>query len=230
MDLPVMDPTQHHAALERGLPTLRPRGHVVHLAPGHRSFAARVRAPPVAGGDRPAQPIGDGAGRPTDVHRLASAVEHYRHHRGVAAHHAQRLRAGNAAEVQHGGAGPVLQILQPDKHVHLGTPTPGVGHQAGGRGRAPIRTPRPTPPPCAPRRCGHHRRCAARPSRRAARRPHRTSRRRPVARQQWPAAPRRPGSCGHRPAPRPRRGGGPRTALPHQVAYRRTRWTCSPAR
>ena len=78
-----------------------------------------MRATAVAGGDRAAQPVGDRAGGPADVQRLARAVQHDRDHRRVAAQHPQRLRRDRAAEVQARGPGAVLQVLEPDQHVHV---------------------------------------------------------------------------------------------------------------
>ena len=45
-----------------------------HLAPRRRPVAPGMRAAAVPGGDRPAQPVGDGAGCPADVERLTRAA------------------------------------------------------------------------------------------------------------------------------------------------------------
>ena len=119
MDLPVVHAAQHDQVGQRGLAAVLPRRQVMHLAPGNRATAAGVGTAAVSGGHRPAEPVGDGAGGPADVERLALAVHHDRHHGRVAAQHPQRLRGDRAAEVQAGGAGPVLQVLQPDQHVHV---------------------------------------------------------------------------------------------------------------
>ena len=100
---------------------------MMHLAPGRWPAAAGVGASAVPGGHRPAQPVGDGAGGPADVEGLALAVQHDRHHRGVAAQHPQRLRGDRAAEVQTPGPGPVLQVLEPDQHVHVRAVPAAVG-------------------------------------------------------------------------------------------------------
>ena len=92
---------------------------VVDLAPRHRPATPGMRAPAISSRHRAAEPVRDGARDPADVERLALAVQHDRHHRRVATQHPQRLRRDRTTEVQARRAGPVLQVLQPDHHVHV---------------------------------------------------------------------------------------------------------------
>jgi len=87
VDQPVARAADHDAVGQRCPAALLPGNHVVHLAPRRRSAAPGAAA--VAGGDRPPQAVGDHTRGPSDVQRLALAVEHDRHDRGVAAQHPQ---------------------------------------------------------------------------------------------------------------------------------------------
>ena len=98
-----------------------------------RGRASAAGAAAVAGGDRAAQALGDGAGGPPDVQRLTGPAQHDRHHRRVTGEHPQRRRGQAAAEIQGGGAGPLLQIGEPDQDVQLRSPPTGGG-QGGGVG------------------------------------------------------------------------------------------------
>jgi hypothetical protein len=85
----------------------------------------------VAGGDGAAQPVGNGPGLAADVEGLAAAVQHDGDDAGVTAQGAQRGGGGDAAEVEAGGAGAVLQVLQPDVHVDVWPVSAGGGQQIG---------------------------------------------------------------------------------------------------
>ena len=209
MDLAVVNSAQHCQVRQFRLTAVLPRDQVVNFAPRGRAPTAGVRATAVPGGHRPTQPVRDGPGGPADVEGLALAVQHDRHHRGVAAQHPQRLRRDRAAEVQTPGAGPVLQILQPDQHVHVrAVPTARRAAPRTGRGRAHTRTRRPAPRPAAPRRCGRPRRSAAWHGRRSPRRSRRTS---PRRRTGPSPSPRRP-AAGSGTARSPGPGAGRRAA------------------
>jgi hypothetical protein len=67
-----------------------------------------MSAAAVAGGDRPAHPVRDGAGLAPDVQWLPEPAQHDRDDRGVAAEPAQLGGMQGAAVVEAGGVGPVL--------------------------------------------------------------------------------------------------------------------------
>ena len=125
------DPAEHDQVGQLRLPAVLPRQDVVDFAPRGRASAPGAAA--VAGGDRAAQALGDGAGGPPDVQRLTGPAQHDRHHRRVTGEHPQRRRTERAAEIQAGGAGPLLQIGEPDQDVQLRSP-PTAGGQGGGVG------------------------------------------------------------------------------------------------
>ena len=99
----------------------------------HHEGGRPQRAQPRSRAVTAAQALGDGAGGPPDVQRLTGPAQHDRHHRRVTGEHPQRRRGQAAAEIQAGGAGPLLQIGEPDQDVQLRSP-PTSGGQGGGVG------------------------------------------------------------------------------------------------
>ena len=73
VDLPVVDPAQHGQVRQLRLAAALPGHDVVALAPRQLPVAPGMRAAAVAGGDRPAQPVGDRPGRPADVQGLTGS-------------------------------------------------------------------------------------------------------------------------------------------------------------
>jgi len=58
-------------------------------------------------------------------------VQQIWHRTGVATEHPQRGRGGDAGEIEAGGPRPVLQVFEPDQHVHVGPPPAGGGQDVG---------------------------------------------------------------------------------------------------
>src|SRR5687767_7154414 len=112
MDFAVMARAQHDQVVEFGAATVGPFPNVVDVAPGRWPVASWVRAAAIAGGDRAADVRWDAALGATHIQWFPGAVEDDRGDRGVAADLPQRRRGEVPAEVQAGGAGAALQVIE----------------------------------------------------------------------------------------------------------------------
>ena len=154
-----MNPAEHHQVRQFRLARRAPTPQ--YDAPRTRTVAGRSRGGRNRGPGRPPPGVArPGMVRVTRPTSSGWPLPFITIGTTAASQHSMRSDSGATGppKSRHAGAGPVLQVLQPDQHVQVrAVPTARRAAPTTGRGRARSRTRRPAPRPAAPRRCGRRR-------------------------------------------------------------------------